>query len=80
MILLSFVKNLKHLSIASTIANLLQVVALGIVVSNLVTDIPPVNSLTKPIGTKIPLFFSTTVFTFEVIKIVSILSTKLTLY
>jgi len=71
MVLLSFVKSIKKLSIASTLANLLQVAGLGIIVYNLVTDIPPVSSLTKPVGTKLPLFFSTTVFSFEVIKVVS---------
>ena len=71
MVLLSFIKSIKQLSIASTFANLLQLVALGLVVYNLVTDIPPVDSRTKAIGTKIPLFFSTTVFSFEVIKVVS---------
>lgn len=77
MVLLSFVKNIRHLSIASTAANLLQVAALAIVVYNLVSDIPPVTSLTQPYGTKIPLFFSTTVFSFEVIKVVSLLSNYL---
>jgi hypothetical protein len=69
-LLLNFVKSIKHLSIASTFANLLQVAGLSIIVYNLVNDIPSLSEL-KPVGTKIPLFFSTTVFSFEVIKVVS---------
>jgi hypothetical protein len=70
-LLLNFVKSIKHLSIASTFANLLQVAGLSIIVYNLVNNIPPDSKLTEPVGTKIPLFFSTTVFSFEVIKVVS---------
>jgi amino acid permease len=70
-VLLNFVKSIKHLSIASTFANLLQVVGITIIVYHLVSDIPPVRERTKLVGTKLPLFFSTTVFSFEAIKVVS---------
>ncbi len=70
-VLLNFVKSIKRLSIASTFANLLQVVGITIIVYYLVSDISPVSKNTEPIGAKLPLFFSTTVFSFEAIKVVS---------
>ncbi len=69
--LINFIKSIRHLSIASTFANLLQVVGITIIVYNLVSDIPPVSKNTDPVGSKLPLFFSTTVFSFEAIKVVS---------
>ncbi len=71
LILLNFVKSIKNLSYASTIANVLQLVGLAIVVYNLVTDIPS-NPNIKNVGTKLPLFFVTTLFIFEGITVVSL--------
>jgi len=71
LILLNFVKSIKHLSIASTIANVLQLVGLGIVVYNLVTGILPFSDRQR-VGSKLPLFFVTTLFIFEGITVVSL--------
>lgn len=73
MILLNFVKSIRHLAMGSTFANVIQLTSLIIIAYNLVTDIPPISDR-KPIGNKIPQFVSTTVFTYEGITVVSMTS------
>ena len=70
MILLNFIKSIRHLAMGSTFANVIQLASLIIIVYNLVTDIPPISER-KPIGNKLPQFVSTTVFTYEGITVVS---------
>ncbi|KAI7685505.1 hypothetical protein SSS_02266 [Sarcoptes scabiei] len=70
-ILLSFVKSLRHLSLASSVANLLQTLGLLIVLYNLVQNLPD-PSLVHPIGSlsKFPLFLGTAIYAFEGIGLV----------
>lgn len=70
-ILLSFVKSLSHLSLASSMANLLQSIGLLIVMFNLVQDLPSVTSVPS-FGqvTKYPLFFGTAIYAFEGIGLI----------
>lgn len=71
MIVLNCVKNLKHLAIASTCANILQISGLMIICYSLTQDLP--HSSERPLFTsfsKIPLYFSTAIFAFEGISIV----------
>ncbi|XP_054167029.1 proton-coupled amino acid transporter 1-like [Oppia nitens] len=70
LVVLTYVRNIRTLSIASLLANLLQVVALCMLLYNLLRDIPdPVTIHTVPVGNKIPFFFTTSVFAFEVVKV-----------
>lgn len=71
LILLSFVKSLAHLSIASSMANLFQTVGLIIVLVNLVQDLPPTSAV-KPWGDlkTFPLFMGTAIYAFEGIGLV----------
>ncbi|KAH9497816.1 hypothetical protein DERF_013772 [Dermatophagoides farinae] len=70
-ILLSFVKSLKHLSLASSMANLLQTVGLFIVMINLVQDLPSPDQVTQ-VGSiaTYPLFLGTAVYAFEGIGLI----------
>ncbi|XP_027201601.2 proton-coupled amino acid transporter 2-like [Dermatophagoides pteronyssinus] len=70
-ILLSFVKSLKHLSLASSMANLLQTVGLVIVMINLVQDLPNPDQVTQ-VGSlaRYPLFLGTAVYAFEGIGLI----------
>lgn len=70
MILLNFVKSIRHLAMGSAFANVIQLTSLGIIAYNLVTDVPSIADR-KPIGSKLPQFVSTTVFTYEGITVVS---------
>lgn len=70
MILLNFIKSIRHLAIGSTFANCIQLASLFIIGYNLVTDLPSISD--RPaVGSKIPQFVSTTVFTYEGITVVS---------
>ncbi len=69
MILINFIKSIKHLSVASTCANVIQLASLIIIGYNLVIDVPPITTRAS-FGDKLPLFFSTTVFTYEGITVV----------
>ncbi|OTF84207.1 proton-coupled amino acid transporter 4-like protein, partial [Euroglyphus maynei] len=70
-IVLSFVKSLKHLSLASSMANLLQTVGLLIVMINLVQDLPHPDQVTQ-VGSfaTYPLFLGTAVYAFEGIGLI----------
>lgn len=70
-ILLNFVKSLKHLSIASTIANILQSAGLLIVFYNLMQQLPP--SWERPASVdinKFPLYMGTAIYAFEGIGLI----------
>lgn len=71
-ILLSFVKSLRHLSLASSMANLLQTLGLMIVLYYLVKDIEKVPGSVEDIGTfkNFPLFLGTAIYAFEGIGLV----------
>lgn len=69
MILLNFIKSIRHLAMGSTFANVVQLTSLIIIAYNLVTDVPSLSER-KPIGNKLPQFVSTTVFTYEGITVV----------
>lgn len=70
MILLNYVKSIRHLSMGSAFANLIQLASLAIIVYNLVTDVPPITER-EPFNYRIPQFLSTTMFTYEGITVVS---------
>ncbi|UXI21362.1 hypothetical protein NH340_JMT07305 [Sarcoptes scabiei] len=70
MIVLNFIKNIHHLAMLSTFANLIQTTSLLIIIYNLVTG-SPVEGERKIFNSKIPQFVSTTFFTFEGITVVS---------
>ena len=72
LIALQCVRNIKHLTLASTLANLLQLAGMAIILYNLSIDIQPISER-KLIGNKFPMFFVTTIFNFEGISIVSII-------
>ncbi|CAG2166710.1 unnamed protein product [Oppiella nova] len=67
LILISFIKNIKHLSIGSMFGNVLQLVSFAIIIYNLVSDVD--EKETKLLGNKVPQFFSTTMFTYEGITV-----------
>jgi hypothetical protein len=69
LILVNFIKNIKHLTIASSCANIIQLTSLLIIVYNLVKDVPSISNR-ESFGDKLPLFVSTTLFTYEGITIV----------
>ncbi|KAH9396115.1 hypothetical protein TYRP_019862, partial [Tyrophagus putrescentiae] len=70
-ILLSFIRGLKHLAFASSVANFLQTFGLGIVMINLVQDLPPTSSR-APYGSirTFPLYMGTAIYAFEGIALV----------
>lgn len=71
MIILNYVKSLKHLAIASAIANLLQCTGLVIVFYNLLQDLP--NTWERPSFVDIarfPLYMGTAIYAFEGIGLV----------
>ncbi|XP_054166223.1 proton-coupled amino acid transporter 1-like [Oppia nitens] len=67
--LLQFIKNVRILAIPSTLANLLQVLGLGIIFYNIVQFDPTTIGTRKQVGSKFPLYFVTTIFNFEGISI-----------
>lgn len=69
MIILNFVKSIRHLAMGSTFANVVQLTSLFIIAYNLFTDVPSISER-KPVGDKLPQFVSTTVFTYEGITVV----------
>ncbi|KAJ6224063.1 hypothetical protein RDWZM_002608 [Blomia tropicalis] len=70
-ILLSFIRSLKHLAIASSLANFLQTIGLFIVMFNLVQDLPPTSTV-KPWGSirTFPLYMGTAIYAFEGIALI----------
>lgn len=74
MILISFVKNIKHISIASSFANVILLVSFAIIIYNLVTNVGQNGSISdrKLLANKVPQFFGTTMFTYEGITVVSL--------
>ncbi|XP_076343746.1 proton-coupled amino acid transporter 2-like isoform X1 [Tachypleus tridentatus] len=70
-ILLAMVRSLRHLALASTIANVLQVLGMCIIFFNLFQHLPPTSSrpLTESLS-KLPLYFGTTIYAFEGIGVV----------
>ncbi len=70
-ILLSFIRGLKHLAFASSVANFLQTFGLAIVMINLVQDLPPTSSR-APYGSirTFPLYMGTAIYAFEGIALV----------
>ncbi|XP_022235220.1 proton-coupled amino acid transporter 1-like [Limulus polyphemus] len=70
-ILLSMARSLRHLALASTIANVLQILGLCIIFFNLFQHLPPTSSrpLTESLS-KFPLYFGTTIYAFEGIGVV----------
>lgn len=71
MILYCFIRDLKTLSIFSTLANVLQSIGIVLIFSNLLTDLPP--SWDRPTfasWSTLPLYFGTVVYAFEGIGIV----------
>lgn len=73
-IAISFIKNIRHLSNASMVANVVQLASFGIIIYNLVTNVGQNGSINDRtlFGQKIPQFFSTTMFTYEGITVVSV--------
>ncbi|RWS29436.1 proton-coupled amino acid transporter 1-like isoform X1, partial [Leptotrombidium deliense] len=71
MILFCYIRQLNRLAVASTIANVLQVIGIIIVFSNLFSDLPPTwtRPQTAPIS-RFPLFFGTAIYAFEGIGII----------
>lgn len=77
MILLNFIKSIRHLSMGSTFANVIQLTSLAIIGYNLIwvseeTGSESSRPIPKPFNEKIPQFVSTTVFTYEGITVVSV--------
>ena len=71
LVVLNFVRSIKALSVVSAFANILQLIGLMIIGYNLSMNLPPISS--RPaVGGSIPLFFSTAIFAFEGIGVVSI--------
>jgi proton-coupled amino acid transporter len=70
-VLLNFIKSLKHLSIASAIANLLQTAGLLIVFYNLMQDLPHTSERPAFVDiTKFPLYMGIAIYAFEGIGLV----------
>ncbi|XP_022236522.1 proton-coupled amino acid transporter 4-like, partial [Limulus polyphemus] len=70
-IALTMVRNLRHLALASAVANTCQFVGLCIIFYNLFQNLPPTTS--RPLSTsmsRLPLYFGTTIFAFEGIGVV----------
>lgn len=71
MILICSLRDLKTLSIFSTIANVLQSIGLVIILIALVDDLPPSWTRSQFNGfEKLPLYFGTVIYAFEGIGIV----------
>ncbi|XP_013789169.1 proton-coupled amino acid transporter 1-like [Limulus polyphemus] len=70
-ILLVMVRSLRHLALASTVANVFQIMGLCIIFFNLFQNVPPTSSrpFTQPLW-KLPLYFGTTIFAFEGIGVI----------
>ncbi|XP_054162250.1 neutral amino acid uniporter 4-like [Oppia nitens] len=68
LVLISFIKNIKHLSIASMFGNVLQLVSFVIIIYNLVSQMDNISD-TVLVSDKVPQFFSTTMFTYEGITV-----------
>lgn len=78
LILLTFIRNLKHLAIASTVANVLQISSLVVLFYLLVQDLPPSSSRKNFAGwEKLPLWFGTAIYSFEGISLVLPLENKM---
>lgn len=70
-ILLNLIKSLKHLSVASAVANLLQCTGLLIVFYNLLQDLPKTWERPAFVDiTKFPLYMGTAIYAFEGIGLV----------
>ena len=70
-ILLNFIKSLKHLSLASAIANLLQCTGLCVVFYNLVQGLPDITQRPAHVDfQRFPLYMGTAIYAFEGIGLV----------
>ncbi|RWS05303.1 proton-coupled amino acid transporter 1-like isoform X1, partial [Dinothrombium tinctorium] len=71
MILFNYIHRLKHLAIASTIANGLQITGFFIVFYNLFQNLPSVESRPQTANlSRLPLYFGTAIYAFEGIGLV----------
>lgn len=72
LILINWIRNLKHLAPFSTIANGVTVVSFGIILYYIIQDNPTIEGK-APIGQvkHFPLFFGTVLFALEAIGVVS---------
>ncbi|XP_037569572.1 proton-coupled amino acid transporter 1 isoform X1 [Dermacentor silvarum] len=71
MILYNFIRSLRMLSVASTIANLLQIAGMVLIFYNLFQDMPSISERPLHLGvSRLPLYFGTVIYAFEGIGIV----------
>ncbi|XP_076316005.1 proton-coupled amino acid transporter 2-like isoform X2 [Tachypleus tridentatus] len=70
-LLLTMFRNLRHLALASAVANVLQILGLCIIFTDLFHNLPPTTS--RPLSasiSKFPLYFGTTIFAYEGIGVI----------
>ncbi|XP_029842406.3 proton-coupled amino acid transporter 1 isoform X1 [Ixodes scapularis] len=71
MILYNFIRSLRTLALASTFANVLQILGMGFIFYNLLQDMPSVSERPFFLGwERLPLYFGTAIYAFEGIGIV----------
>uniref|UniRef100_A0A090X894 Putative vesicular inhibitory amino acid transporter n=1 Tax=Ixodes ricinus TaxID=34613 RepID=A0A090X894_IXORI len=71
MILYNFIRSLRTLALASTFANVLQILGMGFIFYNLLQDMPSVSERPYFLGwERLPLYFGTAIYAFEGIGIV----------
>lgn len=75
-LLACMVRNLKYLTPFSTVANIMMAIGVSAVVYEATLDLPPVNSRDYLASwEQLPLYFSTAVYAFEGIGLVSSIDT-----
>lgn len=68
----SLIRNLKFIARLSAIANMFMLVGLGVILYYCIVDFPPISSRAAVANwTSIPLYFGTSIFSFEGISLVS---------
>ncbi|CAN7946308.1 unnamed protein product, partial [Ixodes hexagonus] len=71
MVLYNFIRSLRTLALASTFANLLQIMGMVLIFYNLLQDMPSISERPYFMGwEKLPLYFGTAIYAFEGIGIV----------